>query len=484
MHGRAEPTRSSAWCCPAARPSRSCYFKDAAGAERRRASARPPSPSRTCTSAPTATPTWSTPRVGGGRRRALARHAPLPQLRARAARASSPRRPSTRFDEELDAGTDALAADYKRLMRANMADEIDRFAAALARRRDPARGLLGVALHHAVGHQVERAVAGLPAARGRPAPPSPRPRGCSACSRDLAQRAGGRDAVAHRLRLRGLGDDAAQVELAQLGVAPAGQDQRQGDGAVEQVGAAGLAGALGRARTRRARRRGSGRPARCGAPKPARASAAPRARRRAARPAGRRPRTGWPSSARSARGSARRVTSSRTRRRRAASARRAPAPTRRAESARTASALPVAASSANARENSRSPVAVAASRPAVANTVGRPRRSAARSSTSSCTSVAMCSSSTATAAAQRPVAARRRRGTPASAAAACRPADSVPAGVARQLRAVALGHLGQPALGALQSWRDSSGPPGLEHRRELRSRRSRALAAPSRRGWR
>jgi hypothetical protein len=36
------------------------------------------------------------------------------------------------FDEELDRGADALARDYKRLMRANMAEEIDRFAGALA----------------------------------------------------------------------------------------------------------------------------------------------------------------------------------------------------------------------------------------------------------------------------------------------------------------------------------------------------------------
>jgi hypothetical protein len=36
------------------------------------------------------------------------------------------------FDEELDRGSDALARDYKRLMRANMADEIERFAGALA----------------------------------------------------------------------------------------------------------------------------------------------------------------------------------------------------------------------------------------------------------------------------------------------------------------------------------------------------------------
>ena len=35
------------------------------------------------------------------------------------------------LDEELDRGAEALARDYKRLMRANMADEVDRFAAAL-----------------------------------------------------------------------------------------------------------------------------------------------------------------------------------------------------------------------------------------------------------------------------------------------------------------------------------------------------------------
>lgn len=35
------------------------------------------------------------------------------------------------FDEELDRGADSLARDYKRLMHANMADEIDRFVGAL-----------------------------------------------------------------------------------------------------------------------------------------------------------------------------------------------------------------------------------------------------------------------------------------------------------------------------------------------------------------
>jgi hypothetical protein len=35
------------------------------------------------------------------------------------------------FDEELDRGADALARDYKRLVRANMAEEIERFVGAL-----------------------------------------------------------------------------------------------------------------------------------------------------------------------------------------------------------------------------------------------------------------------------------------------------------------------------------------------------------------
>jgi hypothetical protein len=35
------------------------------------------------------------------------------------------------FEEEVDRGADALIQDYKRLMRANMADEIERFVAAL-----------------------------------------------------------------------------------------------------------------------------------------------------------------------------------------------------------------------------------------------------------------------------------------------------------------------------------------------------------------
>lgn len=36
-----------------------------------------------------------------------------------------------RFDEELDRGTEALVRDLKRMMQANMEDEIDRFVSAL-----------------------------------------------------------------------------------------------------------------------------------------------------------------------------------------------------------------------------------------------------------------------------------------------------------------------------------------------------------------
>src|SRR3954454_16104078 len=36
-----------------------------------------------------------------------------------------------RFDDELERGTDALTRDYKRLMAANLAEEIDRFTEAL-----------------------------------------------------------------------------------------------------------------------------------------------------------------------------------------------------------------------------------------------------------------------------------------------------------------------------------------------------------------
>ena len=47
-----------------------------------------------------------------------------------------------RFDEELDRGTDNLVEDLKRLIRANMEEEIDRFCRGAQLRSHPARRLL------------------------------------------------------------------------------------------------------------------------------------------------------------------------------------------------------------------------------------------------------------------------------------------------------------------------------------------------------
>ena len=47
-----------------------------------------------------------------------------------------------RFDQILDAGTDSLYADLRRLERTNMEAELRRFSAAPRRRPGPSRGLL------------------------------------------------------------------------------------------------------------------------------------------------------------------------------------------------------------------------------------------------------------------------------------------------------------------------------------------------------
>ena len=87
---------------------------------------------RTCTSAPSAPPSSSTP--SSGRRPAqehwhVALRCPNCEWHHRGRL-----RPGTvdMFDEELESGTDELVGDLKQLMRANMAEEIDRFVAALA----------------------------------------------------------------------------------------------------------------------------------------------------------------------------------------------------------------------------------------------------------------------------------------------------------------------------------------------------------------
>ena len=61
---------------------------------------------------------------------ALGGHAALPQLRVDGTGVFE-QDVVERFDEELDRGTEALVRDLKRLMHANMEDEIERFVTAL-----------------------------------------------------------------------------------------------------------------------------------------------------------------------------------------------------------------------------------------------------------------------------------------------------------------------------------------------------------------
>ena len=255
----------------------------------------------------------------------------------------------------------------------------------------------------------------------------------------------------------------------QLGVALAGEDQRQRDGAVEQVGAARACRCARPGRRRRARRRGSGTPGRCRSPKRGQRRRRAPACRRAARRAGRRPRTGWPSSARSARGSARRVTSVRPgvgALHQLAAGQRRGGRRQRAHGLLAAGGRPARrtrARTAGRRWRWRR------ARPPAANTVGRPRRSGARSSTSSCTSVAMCSSSTATPAATRRVVRSsppQRNTSIGPQALAARRRACPPRGA--QLGPVALGDLRQPRLGAVAARAASSGPPASSTERELR----------------
>ena len=153
------------------------------------------------------------------------------------------------FDEQLDLGAHELADELQALEHENMASMADAFVDRARRRLDHRRRLhrssLAVALDDAVGDEAEQAGA----VRAR----SCRAWSCRFASAtisrardpDLLQRPGGGDPVAERLGRRGV--EAVQVDRADPGVRCGGLDQRQGHGAVEQVGAAGLAGPLRRA---------------------------------------------------------------------------------------------------------------------------------------------------------------------------------------------------------------------------------------------
>ena len=191
-----------------------------------------------------------------------------------------------RFDEELDRGTEALVRDLKRLMRANMEDEIERFVAARSTPTPSSPRLLGRSGVPVDDRRRPRAPApragrsgsaGSSAFASRPSPSASPARVVQRAVAAIASHtASACSGVAHR----------AQVERRQLGVALAGEDERQRDRAVEQVGAAVLAGPLRRARRRRARRRAAGRPGRSGGrSRPARRPGRrPRARRARTRP--------------------------------------------------------------------------------------------------------------------------------------------------------------------------------------------------------
>ena len=98
---------------------------------------------RSSTSAPTATPSSSTRRTGA-RSTALRWEVTLRCPNCEWLHTGVFDQDTVeRFDEELDRGTDNLVDDLKRLIRANMEEEIERFAQALGARPHPPRRLLG-----------------------------------------------------------------------------------------------------------------------------------------------------------------------------------------------------------------------------------------------------------------------------------------------------------------------------------------------------
>ena len=159
-----------------------------------------------------------------------------------------------RLDDELDRGSSALLGDLRRMTHANMSEEIEFFVRALeadlitperllAARRDSGWRLIDSARRRAPAASPSSAPASreqtvgsaalasatTASARSRASSSAPvaaiRSHSASACSGPLQR---------------------AQVDRGQLRLALAGEDQRQRDGAVEQVGAPRLARALDR----------------------------------------------------------------------------------------------------------------------------------------------------------------------------------------------------------------------------------------------
>ena len=135
-HGT-RPTTSSASCCPAARRSRSSTSRTPMHPDEAPPSSMPPpSRTRTSTSAPSAAPSWSTPsqwdEAGAENWHVVLRCPDCETFREGVFAQDT----VEAFDEELDARHRRADRRLRRLTRANMAEEIDRFA---ARARRPTR---------------------------------------------------------------------------------------------------------------------------------------------------------------------------------------------------------------------------------------------------------------------------------------------------------------------------------------------------------
>ena len=359
-----------------------------------------------CMSAFTAAASWSTRSTGPRKARDTGESCCAALSASRAGRASSSRRAVERLDDELDRATAELLSDLRRMTHANMSEEIEFFVRALdADLIVPSTSELLSGSARRPRRRPDPAAPRAPRAGSSAAPPWPRAR-CAARARaphparrcaairshsvlrlagpcSEARSSSARSRSRSRARMRG------SVTVPSSRSVPRDLPVRSDrSGHVEHV-----VEQLERQPDRRAN-------------EPS-ASASARSPSRPERPElGTPPRTAPRSSARSAAGSARperRV----ARRPRAAAARRWPARGGRATAPAAARRRRCAPARANARENSRSPVATAPRGPPAAATVGRPRRSGAPSITSSCTSVAECTSSTATAA--RDQSAPRRR---------------------------------------------------------------------------
>ena len=408
----------------------------------------------------------------------------------RAARASSARTTVDDFDERAGPGH---RRPHRRPSPPHAGPTWPTRSTSSSRRSRPTRSCpktsrpcgLGVALHHAVGHQVAAPACRWPRGSSRSAQRRLRLRHVD----QRLARAHSPSAPVLAIRSHTASAWAGSVTTSrrsisrQLGVALARDDQRQRDRAVQQVRAAVLAGALGRARhVEHVVEDLEGQ-----ADAPAEASQArPRAGRRVAeqraQAAGRGEQAGRLQLA------ALQVALGASRESDHASARCISSPRASAEEAADSAATAVLAAGRGQLGEGAREEQVAGGRGGAAAAGREHRRHAAAQRAPG---RARRRAPAWPCAAARPppppassaVARRRRRGTRAPAAAACRRRPSVPEAWRPSSAPWRLGHLGQARLGALQLARELRAAR-LQHRGELRRRRSWRAPAPCPSGWR